>query len=287
MPGSPARAAGLKAGDVLLKVDGKDVETLSVEEIVRRVRGKAGTTVTLTVGREGKSKPLNLAITRAKVQVHPVAWRMLPGAPVADIVLQEFGESASEEMKKALAEARKQGAKALIIDVRDNPGGLKDQAVAVTSEFLKNGDVVFIEQDAAGKQTPVPVTAGDHAAGDLPVVVLIDEGTASSAEIFAGALQDYGRAKLVGTKTYGTGTVLEPFDLSDGSAVLLAVDQWLTPKGRKIWHEGIKPDIEVDMPPDVEPFYPDDEGKLEAAALQRSGDKQLLKALELLKEKIK
>jgi carboxyl-terminal processing protease len=287
MPDSPARKAGLKGGDVLLKVDGKDVEGLSVEQIVQRVRGKAGTQVKLTVLREGTSKPLEFTITRGKVQVHPVAWRMLPGAPVAHIALQEFGESASEEMKKALADARKQKARALIVDVRDNPGGLKDQAVAVTSAFLKKGEVVFIEQDARGKQTRVPVTDGEPAAGDLPVCVLIDEGTASSAEIFAGALQDYGRAKLVGTKTFGTGTVLEPFDLSDGSAVLLAVDQWLTPRGRKIWHGGIKPDVEVDLAPDAEPLHPDDEGALDADALKRSQDKQLLKALELLKEQIK
>jgi carboxyl-terminal processing protease len=287
IPDSPARSAGLKAGDVLLQVDGKDVEGLSVEQIVQRVRGKAGTKVKLTVAREGTSKPMDLTITRSKVQVPQVAWHMLPGTPVAHIALQEFGEQASAQMKKALAEARKQNAKGLVIDVRNNPGGLKDQAVAVTSDFLKDGEVVFIEQDARGKPTRVPVLAGDHDAGNIPVVVLIDEGTASSAEIFAGALQDYGRAKLVGTKTFGTGTVLESFDLTDGSAVLLAVDQWLTPKGRKIWHEGIKPDVEVELAPDAEILYPDEEENLDAAALKRSADRQLLKGLELLKEQIK
>src|SRR5262249_43450186 len=150
--------------------------------------------------------------------------------------------------------------------VRGNPGGLKDQAVKVTGEFLPEGAVVFIEQDALGRQTKVPAPPGGGAAGDLPVVVLIDEGTASSAEIFAGALQDHHRAKLVGPRTFGTGTVLEPFPLSDGSAVLLAVDQWLTPDGRQIWHHGIRPDVEVALPPDANIVLPDGEDNLDATA---------------------
>jgi carboxyl-terminal processing protease len=287
MPDSPARSAGLKPGDVLLRVDGKDVDSLSVEQIVQRVRGPAGSQVKLTVLREGQSQPLEFTITRARIKVALVAWHMLPGAPVAHVALLDFGEHAAEEMQKALQEARAQGARGLILDVRNNPGGLKEQAVALTSEFLKQGDVVFIEQDAGGKQTPVPVADTVGAAGDLPVCLLINEGTASSAEILAGALQDYGRARLVGTRTFGTGTVLKPFLLADGSAVLLAVDQWLTPKGRKIWHEGIKPDVEVDLPPDVAPLHPDEEAGLDASALQRTQDKQLLKALALLKEQIR
>src|SRR5207248_7288470 len=124
-----------------------------------------------------------------------------------------------------------------------HPGGLKDHAVAVASLFLKGGHV-FIEQDARGRKTPVPAAKGGVAT-DLPLVVLIDEGTASSAEIFAGAIQDHGRGKLIGARTFGTGTVLQPFGLSDGSAVLLAVMEWLTPNGRQIWHTGISPDVEV------------------------------------------
>jgi carboxyl-terminal processing protease len=287
LPDSPARAAGIKPGDVLFRVDGKDVEGQSLDQIVQRVRGRAGTEVKLTILREGQAKPLVFTITRAKVKIPQVAWHMLPGVPVAHIALEEFGEHAAEELKKALEGARKEGARGLIVDVRSNPGGLKDQAVAVTSEFLKEGDTVFIEQDAHGKKTPVLVKKTSRAADDLPVVVLIDEGTASSAEIFAGALQDYGRATLVGTKTFGTGTVLEPFELSDGSAVLLAVDQWLTAKGRTIWHEGIQPDVEVELAPDAAVLYPEEEVKLDADALKRSEDKQLLKALDLLRPKVK
>jgi carboxyl-terminal processing protease len=173
----------------------------------------------------------------------------------------------------------------LLVDVRGNPGGLKDQAVAVSSEFLKDG-VVFIEQDMHGARTAVPVQPGGTAT-DIPVVVLIDEGTASSAEIFAGALQDHGRAKLVGMQTFGTGTVLQPFELKDGSAVLLAVAQWLTPKGREIWHKGIQPDVEVPLAEDAALLLPEMEAALDAASLARSEDKQLLQALKVLQEQLR
>jgi carboxyl-terminal processing protease len=126
------------------------------------------------------------------------------------------------------------------VDVRGNPGGLKEQAVAVTGEFLPPGSVVFIQVDAQGNREKV-LAKGQGVATDFPIVVLIDEGTASSAEIFAGAMKDHKRAKLVGARTFGTGTVLEPFKLSDGSAVLLAVAKWLTPDGHEIWHQGTPP----------------------------------------------
>jgi carboxyl-terminal processing protease len=286
MPDSPARAAGLRAGDVVLSVDGKSVEGLSLDQIVQRVRGPAGTEVRLTILREGEPRPRELAIKRARVKVAEVSWHMLPGAPIAHVALREFGTNADPQLKEALAAARARGARGLILDVRGNPGGLKDQAVKVTGEFLPEGAVVFIEQDALGRQTKVPAPPGGGAAGDLPVVVLIDEGTASSAEIFAGALQDHHRAKLVGTRTFGTGTVLEPFPLSDGSAVLLAVDQWLTPDGRQIWHHGIRPDVEVALPPDANIVLPDGEDNLDATAFAKTQDKQLRKAFEVLRKEL-
>jgi carboxyl-terminal processing protease len=287
LPHSPAREAGLKVGDVVLRVDGKDVEGLSQEQLVQMVRGRALSKVKLTVQRAGLGYPIDLVITRAHLELPDVTWRMLPGTKVAHIAIREFGEHVDEQLKAAIEKARKEGVRGLILDVRGCPGGLKDQAVAVTSEFLKPGEVVFIEQDGQGRRTEVPVTDKGGAAGDLPVVVLTDEGTASSAEIFAGALQDYGRAKLVGARTIGTGTVLAPLVLSDGSAILLAVDQWLTPKGRQIWHTGIKPDVEVELPPDTPPLQPDDETTLDAAALARSPDKQLREALDLIQKELR
>src|SRR5262249_3437487 len=157
-------------------------------------------------------------------------WAMLPGTGLAHLAIERFGEQSHTQLKAVLQEIRKAGAKGLILDLRLNQGGFKDRAVALTSEFLAQGDV-FLERDAQGRQKFHPVRGGACAA-DIPLCALIDSGTASSAEILAGALQDHGRGKLIGTRTFGTGTVLQRFDLSDGSAVLIAVSEWLTPHGR-------------------------------------------------------
>lgn len=280
MPNSPAQAAGLQPGDVLLEVDGKPVANFSLQKVVEMVRGPAGTVVHLRVQREGQSTPFDIEVTRGKIDVPDVAWHLLPGTKIAHLAIRDFGNHADDQLKAAIEEARGQGATGLILDVRGNPGGLKDQAVAVTSEFLSNGNV-FLEQDAHGGRTPVPVKPGGSAT-DIPVAVLIDEGTASSAEIFAGAIQDHQRGKLIGIHTFGTGTVLKPFPLSDGSAILLAVAEWLTPDGRQIWHKGIIPDIEVKLPEKAIVLLPETEGDLTATELKRSSDLQLLKALEVL-----
>ncbi len=280
MPDSPAQKSGARTGDVLLEVDGKDVHDRPLDQIVDMVVGRAGTEVRLAVAREGRAEPVELRITRARLELPDVTWHMLPGRPVAHLAIQSFGDKADEQLRQALAGAKAAGARGLIVDVRANPGGLRDQAVAVTSEFLKGGNV-FLEQDARGTRTPVPVRPGGTAT-EIPVVVLIDEGTASSAEIFAGSLQDHGRAKLVGAKTFGTGTVLQPFDLSDGSQVLLAVAQWLTPNGRQIWHKGVAPDVAVALSEGATLIVPEESESLTAAALAASDDLQLLKALDLL-----
>jgi carboxyl-terminal processing protease len=285
MPGSPARTAGLKPGDILIEVDGKDVSHLSLEQLVQDVRGPAGTVVRLKVQRDGASKPLDFTITRGKVDVPDVTWQMLPDAPIAQVAIRNFGENTDEQLRVALEEAHKHKVRGLLLDVRGNPGGLKEQAVAVTSEFLHAGQTVFIEQDARGHEKKIAVKP-DGLAPQISLVVLIDEGTASSAEIFAGALQDYRRGQLVGTRTFGTGTVLKPFELSDGSAVLLAVDQWLTPKGRKIWHEGIAPDVEVELPAGVSILSPNDETKLTTATFTESKDTQIHKAFALLRKEL-
>src|SRR5262249_19578392 len=159
--------------------------------------------------RAGQSHPIDLEIVRAEVKVLDVSWQLLPDMPIAHIAIQDFGAQADAQLKSAIGEAQKQGARALIVDVRLNPGGLKEKAVAVTSEFIASG-VVFIEQDAQGNRKPVEAR-GDPSAPDIPICVLIDEGTASSAEIFAGAVQDHKRGTLVGMRTFGTGTVLQPF----------------------------------------------------------------------------
>jgi len=167
----------------------------------------------------------------------------------------------------------------LILDLRNNPGGLLDEAVATASQFLESGNVM-LEKNVVGRVTPVSVREGGVALA-IPMVALINGGTSSGAEIVAGALQDAHRATLVGEKTFGTGTVLEPLSLSDGSALMLATQEWLTPAGRVIWHQGISPDVSVSLAPEVTPLIPEGERGMTADKLLASGDDQLLRALDM------
>jgi carboxyl-terminal processing protease len=282
MPRSPARAAGVQAGDVILAVDGQSVRGLTLGQIVARVRGKPGTVVRLRLARRDHRRPIEVAITRARVDVEDVTWQMIPGrTPIAHVSFQRFSKDSGKKLRKALEEARAQGAAGAILDLRGNQGGLKEQAVAVASEFLAKDAVVFIEQDAQGKQDKI-LAAGGGVWEDRPLAVLINGGSASSSEIVAGALQDSGRAKLVGTRTVGTGTVLRPFELSDGSTVLLAVSLWLTPDGRQIWHKGIVPDEVVPLPTGARVLLPDDQVPLTAERFARSDDLPLRRAYEML-----
>jgi carboxyl-terminal processing protease len=170
------------------------------------------------------------------------------------------------------------------VDLRNNPGGLLNEAVSTASQFLSGGQVL-LEKSADGRITSVAVEKGGLAPS-IPMVVLMNGGTASAAEIVAGALQDHRRAKLVGTTTFGTGTVLQQFPLSDGSALLLAVQEWLTPDGSQIWHKGIPPNFVVSLPEGVAPLFPEEEQGLTLQQLKASRDTQLLKAQELVARQI-
>jgi carboxyl-terminal processing protease len=276
IPGSPAQQAGLRPGDVLVRVDGQDVSNLPVEQIVSLVRGPAGTQVTLDVLHPGESALTSITVTRQQVTVRSVTWAMVPGNPVAHVLITQFAERAGDDLGAAVRAARAAGATELVLDLRNDSGGLRDEAIAAASQFLSSG-VVLIEQDAHGNQTTFPVSPGG-AATDMPLVVLINEGTASSAEIVAGALQDHHRAALVGTTTFGTGTVLSIFFLSDGSALMLGTHEWLTPAGRLIWHHGIPPDIRVELAAEEFPTTP-----IEESYGLATPDAQLARALEELK----
>jgi carboxyl-terminal processing protease len=277
--GSPADRAGLRSGDAIIEIDGDAAEELSVEDVVTLVRGPAGTTVRLTVLHPGEATPVEVAIVRDVIEVPPVDWAMVPGTDVAMVRIIQFSEGTVDQLQTALAEAKADGATAIVLDLRNNPGGLVDEAVGVGSTFIPDG-VVYIREDADGEQIPVKVR--DEPRTDMPMVVLVDFGSASSAEIVTGALQDQGRAKAIGTQTYGTGTVLNEFSLSDGSAIRLGVEQWLTPKGRHIFPSGIEPDIEVALETDVLPLEPVDIESMTAAELLESRDAQLLRALQEL-----
>lgn len=279
--GSPAAQAGVKAGDIILKVNGEDVTTLSLNEIAKRVRGKAGTKVVLTVLHPNESESQDITIIRGDIKLPAATWAMIPGTHVALIRMSQFNANLEDDVKAAITEAKASGATALILDERNNPGGLLDQAIKVTSQFLKDGNVLQ-QADAEGHRQIYPVEPGGIAPS-IPIVVLINGGTASAAEIFAGAIQDHQRGTLIGETTFGTGTVLEPFKLEDGSALLLGTSEWLTPNGRLIYKHGIEPDIKVELSPGADLLTPANLKNLTATEVQNSTDTQLLKALEVLK----
>jgi carboxyl-terminal processing protease len=219
-------------------------------------------------------------MVRADVAVVPVTWAIVPGTHTALVRLDQFSAGATDAMKTALGEIKAAGADRIVLDLRGNPGGYVNEADAIASQFLKSG-IVFIERAADGHETKHEVTAGGLGT-DLPMVVLVDGGTASSSEIVSGAIQDAGRAQIVGIKTYGTGTVLGEFPLSDGSALRVGTVEWLTPEGRRIWHEGITPDVVVERPSDIAPLDPDDVGKMTPAQIAALTDPQLARALTLV-----
>ncbi|MGZ8514485.1 MAG: S41 family peptidase, partial [Candidatus Limnocylindrales bacterium] len=219
------------------------------------------------------------SIVRAAVAEVVVSWTMVPGTKTALLRLDQFSNGSADDVKAALGEIKAAGADRLILDLRGNPGGYVNEAVGVASQFLSSGDV-YIERDAAGHETHHPVSPGGVAT-DIPLVVLVDGGTASSAEIVSGALQDAGRARIVGVKTFGTGTVLGEFPLADGSALRVGTVEWLTPMGRRIWHEGIVPDVVVERAADVAPLGPDDIKSMTAAQIATLTDPQLARALSV------
>ncbi len=283
MDGTPAQKAGLRPGDIIVRVDGQNVEGLPLPEIVGKITGPAGTRVSLTLKDPLTGKERAIEITRANIPIRSVTWSWLPDTDLAHVRIALFSKGTSRALEEALDEIDQRGAKGVVLDLRNDPGGLLDMAVGVASQFLKQGNVLQ-EKNAKGKVRPVPLDAGAKKCA-LPLVVLINSGTASAAEIVAGALQDSKRATLVGETTFGTGTVLKTIPLSDGSALQLAFLEWLTPKGRTIWHKGITPDVAVLLPAETVPLVPEAEQGMTAAALRMSKDRQLLRAINILQER--
>ncbi len=278
--GSPAQKAGLHPGDIILKVNSVDVRGLPVVQVANQVLGPAGTRVTLTIQDPKTGETRELTIQRAHITLQNVTWHMLPGTTVAHLRLAGFSQGVTQDLQQALQDIQSQGGTGLILDLRNNPGGLLSEAIGVTSQFLTAGNVL-LEKNAKGDLKPIPVESGG-VAPRIPIAVLINGGTASAAEIVSGALQDAGRAELVGETTFGTGTVLNEFPLSDGSALSLATEEWLTPNGASIWHHGISPDVQVSLPTNITPLVPEAEQGITRTQLTASGDNQLLHALELL-----
>lgn len=281
IPDTPAEEAGLQRGDEILAVDGTATKGKPIDEVISRVRGPAGESVTLTIKRAGRAKPFDVKIVRRQFDLPLVTWSMVPGRKIAYIRLEQFATGAADVLKATVSKARAKGATAIVFDLRANPGGYVNEAIGVASQFVGSG-TIYQSIDASGKKVEVPASPGGVAT-DIPIVVLADGDTASSAEIVTGAIQDAKRGKVVGEKTFGTGTVLGRFDLADGSSLRIGVERWLTRNGRPIWHEGLEPDVAVPLPDNAPRLRPNDLVGMSAAQLAKSGDTQLLRALTLLK----
>jgi carboxyl-terminal processing protease len=242
-PDQPAAQAGVQEGDVLTQIDKTPVTTeMRIDDITSLLRGEVGTPVKIEVDRGGQQLAFN--ITRAEISVPSVTWRILSQVPdVGYIKLNIFAQTSKDELVKAIEELKQQGAKKLIFDLRDNGGGLLDAAIAIGSQFM-DGTVVT-EKERNHQRNFAAEASG--AARDLPLVVLVNGGTASASEIVAGAIQDKGRGVLVGAKTYGKGSVQNVIPLSDGSSLHVTIAEWLTPNGRQITGKGLQPDVVIDL----------------------------------------
>jgi len=243
--GSPAEKAGLMAGDQIIAVNGVDMTGIKPEDVRLKVIGPAGTTVHLTVHRPGQSASLPFDIVRAKINVPSVSGKMLDNG-IAYVQISDFGETTTDELKTQLTTLMAQNPKGLVLDLRDNPGGYLQTAVEVVSQFVDHGPVVY-EQTSDGKKKEYDAISGGVAT-KIPMVVLINSNSASASEITAGALQDDGRAKLIGVVSYGKGSVQirEPLSNNEG-AVAITIAHWLTPKGTLIDKKGLTPDVYVPM----------------------------------------
>lgn len=264
---SPAAKAGLKEGDILFQVDGKDVSDKKLDEIVTEIKGEKGTEVKLTVLRGEEREKVTTSVIRDTIEVQTVEYEMMEDR-IGYLAVSEFDSVTYEQYQTALKDLEAQGMKGLVIDLRNNPGGNLDIVCEMLDLILPKGLIVYTEDKDGEKQEYTSDADYDY---DVPMTVLINGNSASASEIFAGAVQDYGKADIVGTTSYGKGVVQSVYALKDGTCVKLTVAEYFTPKGRSINGKGITPDVEVE--------YEYNEEEPEA-------DNQLERAVEVLKQKM-
>jgi len=243
LKGSPAEQAGLQPNDVITEIDGLSTDSMDLETAVSKIRGPQGSTVTLTIVR-GDTEPKDYSVKRDTIKVDSVHWEMRDDTAV--ITLTSFNDDTMKELDSAVQDIILKSPKGIVLDLRNNPGGLLDVSVQVAAQFLPKGSTVVIERSGEGTETTHKTTI-DGKLQNIPMRVLVNEGSASAAEIVAGALKDQGRAKLVGAKTFGKGTVQTYETLSDGSSLKLTIAEWLTPTGNSFDGKGIEPDTVVKM----------------------------------------
>lgn len=247
MEGGPAERAGLQAGDIILEVDGQSVEGLPIREVVGMIRGPAGTEVRLKIKREGEPQPLEFTIVRGTIELPTVDVALLPGA-IGYLFISEFTEATGDEVVDALEQLKRADFMALILDLRNNPGGSLRAARKVVSQFLTEGLFIY-EINNKGERTDWTVEEGGIAT-EIPLAILVNKRTTSAAEAVAAVLQERGRAKVFGTPTFGKGSTMAFMKLEDGSAIYIPVSHWYTPSGRMIEGEGVKPDVLVPLSPE-------------------------------------
>ncbi|MCF7812606.1 S41 family peptidase [Candidatus Gracilibacteria bacterium] len=243
LKGSPAELAGLKPGDVIFKIDGESTHGISIEEAVTRIRGPKGEKVVLTILRETEKNPLEITIVRDNIVLNSVEWEMRDG--VAIVTISQFGTELVKEFQDAVSEILLQQPEGIIIDLRNNGGGLLDACVQTASEFLDQKIIVKTNGRKFGNSGEI-MSGRDGAFLETPLVVLVNRGSASASEIFAGAMQDHRRGLVIGEKTFGKGSVQNVVPLSDGSSLKVTIAEWLTPEGHSIHEKGIEPTITVE-----------------------------------------
>lgn len=270
--GSPGKEAGIRKNDVIISVNGEAIADEDISDIVARIKGKEGTTVDVGIKREGVDDTINMTITRRKVEVKTVTYEMLENS-IGYISIDEFDKVTAQQFKKGYDELKSQGMKGLIVDIRSNPGGLLSTVIDMLDEILPDGLILYTE-DKYGKRVEYNGTNPNVA--DVPIAVLVDGGSASASEIFAGAIQDYGIGTIIGTQTFGKGIVQETRRMSDGSAIKFTISKYYTPKAQDIHGRGITPDVVVELSEEFKNLTEYDEKK----------DNQLQTAISVLQEKI-
>lgn len=269
----PAYKAGVLPGDILYKVEGEEVTGLDLTEVVSRIKGEEGTSVNIQIIREGKSEPIDFNITRRMVEVPTIEYQMLDDK-IGYIAISEFDEVTAEQFRKAIADLDSKGQVGLIVDVRDNPGGLLDTVSDMLDRMLPEGLIVYTEDKYGNREEK---RSDGKESFDKPLAVIINGNSASASEIFAGAIQDYGIGTIVGTTSFGKGIVQSIIPLFDETAIKVTVSKYYTPKGRNIHGVGISPDVEVDLADELK----------KQVVIEKDEDNQLQKAIEVIKSKLK
>ena len=282
---TPAYRAGIQAGDQIVLVEGESTKDMTLIEAVKQLRGPEGTEVTIGVFRPGFTEPKEFTIVRAIIKIKSVRWTRLP-EEVGYIKVRSFQKTTVKEVKEAIRELESQGMSALVLDLRNNPGGLLDQAISVSEVFLEDGKLIVYTKGRLPNQAMKGFSKGGGIWSSQPLAILINAGSASASEIVAGALKDWDRATLIGTQSFGKGSVQTIIPLSDGSGLRLTTAKYYTPNNAEIHGKGITPDIVVELEPVTPSDDPESElrsrRQMELPGEDMSGDAQLQRAFDFL-----